>query len=55
MVPGTIGLVFPDLSEVRSHLERGGYEALEGTKFAWKDDGGDDGIVITCPYGELAE
>lgn len=51
VVPGIIGLVYPDLAEPLSRLKQTGLDALDGTKFAWKV--GSDGTVdVTCPYGE---
>lgn len=53
-VPGSIGLVYSDLTDLVARLERGGHDALEETAFAWKEDS-DGTINVTCPYGEGAE
>ncbi|CAM9301452.1 unnamed protein product [Ectocarpus fasciculatus] len=69
VVPGTIGLVYggSDLAEVIARLtenavsngnENNGKNALEGTKFAWreeKEEGGDQTghVDVTCPYGNV--
>ncbi|CBJ27429.1 conserved unknown protein [Ectocarpus siliculosus] len=69
VVPGTIGLVYgsSDLAEVIARLtenaitngnENNRKNALEGTKFAWreeKEEGGEEtGYVdVTCPYGNV--
>lgn len=51
MVPGTIGLVYSDLTEVVSRLGEANRDALEGTAFAWREES-DDVIHVSCPYGE---
>lgn len=71
VVPGTIGLVYrgSDLAEVIARLtenavsngnENNGKNALEGTKFAWREEKGEGGdqtghVDVTCPYGERLE
>lgn len=51
MVPGTIGLVYSDLTEVVSRLGEANRDALEGTEFAWNKES-DDVVHVSCPYGE---
>ena len=51
VVPGTIGLVYPDLTEVVSRLKGERFDALDGTKFTWQKRS-DGALEVTCPYGE---
>lgn len=51
VIPGIVGLVYHDLSEVRARLEMGHYKALEGTKFGWSNIDNDT-VDVTCPHGE---
>lgn len=51
MVPGTIGLIYSDLTEVVSRLGEANRDALEGTAFAWREES-DDAVRVSCPYGE---
>ena len=51
---GTIGLVVPDLDQLKKNLERAGAEMKrvapeKKTKFAWREAGG--AIEATCPWG----
>jgi hypothetical protein len=51
---GTVGLVVPDLGELKKRLERAGSELKrlvpeKQTKFAWEDKG--EHVDATCPYG----
>lgn len=51
---GTIGLVVPDLAELKKRLERAGAELQrmvpeKTTKFAWKER--DGAVEATCPWG----
>lgn len=45
---GTIGVVVPDLAVVRAGMAAIG-KKLEGTRFAWRDQG--DAVEATCPWG----
>ena len=51
---GTLGLVVPDLGELKKRLERAGAELKrlvpeKKTKFHWEEKGG--AVEATCPYG----
>ncbi len=45
---GIIGLVVPNLDDVRTRLKRVA-PRLAGTKFAWRDEGA--ALLATCPWG----
>ncbi len=45
---GAIGLVVPDLGELKARLQRV-QPLLEGTRFAWRDAGSH--VEATCPWG----
>ena len=49
---GHIGVVVPDLEDLRRRLERIG-RIMEGTEFAWHDVADEDPayIAVTCPWG----
>ena len=48
VIPGHIGLVLPDLKELKQRLERVA-PRLAGTQFAWADGKGT--VEVTCPWG----
>ncbi len=48
---GHIGVVVPDLDDLRRRLDRIG-RVMEGTEFAWhEENGGPMHIAVTCPWG----
>lgn len=47
-IRGTIGLVVPDLAELKRRLDKVA-PALEGTRFGFADHGSE--VAVTCPWG----